>query len=203
MKKSKNESIEKIGQEIVEKPKRKANNPNGSPFLGDRALQVKPGDNSKYLNFSLAIMQLPDIELRDTEQVKERLDWYFKHCVNNDMKPAVSGLALALGVDRRRLWEIKTGNLPPNSEYRRLPREVTDLIKKAYKIMEVLWENYMQNGKINPVAGIFLGKNHYDYKDQSEYVLAPKSPLGEMQNQQEIAERYALDAPEDDENPKI
>ena len=40
-------------------------------------------------------------------------------------------------------------------------------------MMEELWENYMQNGKINPVSGIFLGKNNYGYADKQEYVLTP------------------------------
>jgi hypothetical protein len=31
----------------------------------------------------------------------------------------------------------------------------------------------MMNGKINPVSGIFLGKNNFGYKDQQEYVLTP------------------------------
>ena len=39
--------------------------------------------------------------------------------------------------------------------------------------MEVLWENYSQNGKINPVMGIFLGKNNYGYQDKTEYVVTP------------------------------
>jgi hypothetical protein len=39
--------------------------------------------------------------------------------------------------------------------------------------MEQLWENYMQNGKINPVSGIFLGKNHYGMQDKTEYVVTP------------------------------
>ena len=65
---------------------------------------------------------------------------------------------------RRRLWEIATGNNHrPNGEYTNLPRESADAIKKAYDFLGNLWENYMQNGKINPVSGIFLGKNNFGY----------------------------------------
>jgi hypothetical protein len=39
--------------------------------------------------------------------------------------------------------------------------------------LEELWEDYMLNGKVNPVAGIFLGKNLFQYRDQQEYVLTP------------------------------
>ena len=54
-----------------------------------------------------------------------------------------------------------------------LPTEVANSIKKAYVTLEMLWENYMQNGKVNPVAGIFLGKNNYGYQDKTEYVVTP------------------------------
>ena len=54
-----------------------------------------------------------------------------------------------------------------------LPSAVTDSIKKGYAYMENLWENYMQNGKINPVSGIFLGKINFGYQDKTEYVVTP------------------------------
>ena len=59
--------------------------------------------------------------------------------------------------------------------------------------MENLWENYMQNGKINPVAGIFLMKNNMDYEDKKEITLAPASPLGEETPPEELQQKY-LDA---------
>ena len=31
-------------------------------------------------------------------------------------------------------------------------------------------EDYLLNGQINPVAGIFLMKNNFNYKDQTEVV---------------------------------
>ena len=35
----------------------------------------------------------------------------------------------------------------------------------------------MQNGKISPPNGIFLGKNNFDYKDVQDVVLTPNTPL--------------------------
>ena len=31
----------------------------------------------------------------------------------------------------------------------------------------------MLNGKVNPVSGIFLGKNHFGYTDKQEFTLRP------------------------------
>ena len=59
--------------------------------------------------------------------------------------------------------------------------------------MTVQMANYMQNGKINPVAGIFLMKNNMDYEDKKEITLAPASPLGEETPPEELQQKY-LDA---------
>ena len=48
----------------------------------------------------------------------------------------------------------------------------------------------MQNGKITPVSGIFLGKNNFGYKDQQEYVLTPNQ-MGEIQDAKTIEAKYA------------
>lgn len=150
----------------------------------------------KLLMQSVEIANLPDIDLRDADAVQKRINEYFAIVARNGNKPTVAGLALSLnGMDRRRLWEIKTGNYGrTGGKTTNLPREVTDLIKKAYKIMEDLWENYMQNGLINPVSGIFLGKNNYGYQDKTEYVVTPNTRDESDYNEQEIRERYNIPA---------
>lgn len=151
--------------------------------------------NRGLLHMSLEISNLPDIDLRDAEAVRQRVNEYFQIVARYGNKPTVAGLGLALnGMDRRRLWEIKTGNYTRGQEAQTadLPRSVKDVIKRAYKIMETLWENYMQNGKINPVAGIFLGKNNYGYQDKTEYVVTPNQRQETDYSEQEIRERLGL-----------
>jgi hypothetical protein len=60
--------------------------------------------------------------------------------------------------------------------------------------MEILWENYMQNGKINPVSGIFLGKNNFGYQDKTEYVVTPNTNSDSDFNADDIRKRYAIDS---------
>ena len=55
-------------------------------------------------------------------------------------------------------------------------------------------EDYMQNGKINPVSGIFLMKNNMGYTDQQEVVLRPDSPLGEKADPEDLKRKYLEDA---------
>ena len=48
----------------------------------------------------------------------------------------------------------------------------------------------MQNGKINPVSGIFLMKNNFGYADKQEVVLTPNNPLGDTTPVAELEEKY-------------
>ena len=145
-----------------------------------------PGDNTKYTTFALAIAQMPEIDLKDPRQLSKRVNDYFQLCADMDMKPGITAAALALGMDRRRLWEINTDC----ERYQaKIPPECKAIIKKLYTSMELLWETWMQNGKINPVSGIFLGKNNFGYKDQQEYVLTPNQ-MGEAISQEALEAKY-------------
>lgn len=183
--------MDKTNDEVVEQIVKKPRGHKSSPVIGDNGLQVEPGDNAKYLMVSMELMNLPDIDLNDPEQVQARLTEYFQIHAKHDMKPTVAGMGLALnGMDRRRLWEIRTGN---DKAYD-LPTAVSDIIKRAYKLMENLWENYMQNGKINPVSGIFLGKNNFGYQDKTEYVLTPNTHSDSDYDADDIKKRYLTDS---------
>ena len=45
---------------------------------------------------------------------------------------------------------------------------------------EYLMSQLMQNGKINPVTGIFLLKNNHGFKDQQDVVITPNNPMADM-----------------------
>jgi hypothetical protein len=92
------------------------------------------------------------------------------------------------------LWEIKTGNFGTQKSLAELPTLTKDSIKKAYEYMELLWENYMQNGKINPVSGIFLGKNNFGYQDKTEHVITPTINSDADYSTEDIRKRYLTDS---------
>ena len=191
---------EEVSKEIVKKK------PRGKNIAETLAPIVEPGDNSKYLGFTMMVGNLPTIDLHNAEQVQGRLQEYFQMCFDHDMKPTVSAMALALGngITRQTLWAIKAGQpVGGNGYMTTLPIEVADCIKKAYSYMEILWENYMQNGKINPVSGIFLGKNNYGYQDKTEYVVTPNVNNDSDYDADAIKKRYLTDSttlPLDSEN---
>ena len=152
---------------------------------------AKPGDMTKYLNLNQELYNLPDIDLRNPDEVLNRLNEYFNIFAKYDTKPTVAAMAMALGMSRQRLHSIATGRATGGDGYKdSLPRAVADSIKKAYILLENLHENYMMDGKVNPVTGIFMAKNHYGYVDKTEHVVTPNQRSEEEYSVDEIRERY-------------
>lgn len=174
--------------------KRKKCKPRGgnSPVIGNNGLMLNEGDNSKILQINIALFNMQDIDMKDPVAVASRLTEYFALYEQADMKPTVAGMAISLnGMSRQTLTAIAHDRPTGSDGYMSaLPREVTVVIKKAYKMMENMWETYMNSGKINPVSGIFLGKNNYGYQDKQEHVLTPNQQQGYDYSADEIRERY-------------
>lgn len=154
------------------------------------SVHTNPGDNAKYLAHSLKMWDWPKIDLKDPLQVRDRAMKYFQSCEDDDMKPSVSGLAFAFGLDRRRLWEIVNGVVGRHPATRDVNPESLDLLKNAYQMLTIQMESYMQDGKINPVSGIFLMKNNMDYKDKQEVVLTPGTDSGDSATPEQLREKY-------------
>ena len=164
--------------EVVKEPKK-----NNYPTT----VEIPDGDNNKYTNFALSIMRLPKIDVYDPVQLGSRVTEYFQLCADHDMKPGVAALALAVGLDRRRLWEINNDIRTSNVN---MPEEARQIIKMAYNSLEALWESWTTGGKINPVSAIFLGKNNFHYVDKQEHVLTPNQQLSTI-DPKTIEEKYA------------
>ena len=178
-----------VVKEVVKKKPRGKN-------IGETLAPVtEPGDTQKYMGVSMQLFSLPAIDLHKPELVQERLELYFKIHFDADLKPTVAGMAMALGIDRRRLWEIKSGAKMGGHTTIDLPTATVDSIKKAYDFLETLWENYMHNGKINPVSGIFLAKNNFGYQDKTEYVVTPNMNNDSDYSPDDIKSRYLSDSP--------
>lgn len=169
------------------KPKQHRNRPDLANYGYENA---KPGDNARYLRNALVALELPPIDVADAKQVESRIQQYFEWCISNDQKPKVSGMANWLGVHRDTI----------NSWFRGECRSKThsDLIKKYYGILEELWESYMQDGTINTVSGIFLGKVMFGYRETSEIVLTPNNPL-DSADPETTRRKYIQALPEDAE----
>lgn len=145
------------------------------------AEQAEPGDNARYLRYALVSLDLPPIDISDPQQVENRIREYFTYCADNDRKPSMIGMANWLGVDRGTVREWQVGTY----------RESTHrpVIKKAVQILEEMWVDYMQNGRVNPATGIFLGKNFFGYKDVQDVVVQPSNPY-DSSTPEDTAKKY-------------
>ena len=178
------------GQEIVKKRK-----PAGmaAALAGD--LGQEPGDNTRIVQTSMKFFDMPRVDLKNPDAVRERLAEYFKIYGEADLKPTVAGMAMALGINRRILWAIANDQPTGGNGYKlNLPPESTDLVKKAYEMLEMSMEAYANAGKINPVMAIFMLKNHWQYQDKTEYVLTPNQKQESDYDADEISKRYLSDS---------
>ena len=184
--------------QVIKKKPRGGN----SPVIGDNGLMLEAGDNTKIMSINIALFNMQDIDMNDVNAVTQRLGEYFALYEKADLKPTVAGMAIALnGHNRQWLYAITHDVATGGSGYKTaLPPEVAVVIKKAYFLLENLWENYMQSGKVNPVAGIFLGKNNYGYQDKTEYVLTPNQQNDSDYDAEDIRQRYLIDSDSDSQS---
>lgn len=156
----------------------------------DLTPQVSKEEITRYTENALQIFELDPIDTSDEKQVAERIRWYFNHCAENGIRPGQAGLCFALGVNRSTFYRWTVG------ENRGATHQ--NVAKRAQALLETLWEQYMLNGKINPVTGIFLAKNNFGYTDKQELEIAPKAPMVEgLDTPELIAAKYA-ELPDDD-----
>lgn len=183
------------GTEDVQVIKKKPRGGN-SPVIGMNGYDLEPGDNTKFLTLNIELFNMESIDMHDEEAVAKRLEEYFALYAKHDMKPTVAGMAMALnGMNRKTLWGI-THDAPigGRGNYSTLPQNATHIIKKAYFLLENLWESYATSGKINPVTAIFLAKNNFGYQDKTEYVLTPNTQQDNNYDADDIRSRYLIDS---------
>ena len=120
--------------------------------------------NADITRHNLELFQLPYIDpYYKPEEGINRITEYLEICIKNNMKPTVEGLATAFGVDRRTLYKW-VHNIDSDS----LPVNFRVTLKKVYQVLNSNFTDLSINGKINPVISIFLMKNNFGYKDQTE-----------------------------------
>ena len=102
-------------------------------------------------------------------------------CSRNDIPTSPVDLAKWLKISNKtfRVWR--------NGEYRAQTHQ--DIIDKALDRIHGDLINRIQTGAISPPSGIFLLKNWFGYKDVQDIVVAPKTPLGDLQNPEELRKR--------------
>lgn len=177
-------------QAVTDIVKQKRSRPDLSEMMTPH---TEPGEVATMMRNALEISSWPSIDTNSAEQVAERIRQYHVYCLEHDMKPDMSGMAMALGTFRQTLWRWENG-IESNK-----PAGVRDAIKKGREMNENIMVQMMQNGKLNPVTAIFLLKNNHGYKDQQDVVITPNTPA-EGRDPEEIRRQYRESLPESTEN---
>lgn len=117
--------------------------------------QATPQEIGELVGIMDELRKLPPVNKNEPEQVKERLDFYFRYCAENGIKCSVEGMVMATGRSRQTLWEWEND---PKSKSGELVRRA----KEAINAMLVQWA---MDSKMPFPYAIWLQKNHYQYTE--------------------------------------
>ena len=154
-----------------------------SPIMIDNDPDNVPEGNQRRIEFLLVISRLPKISTNDLPALRKRFYDYLDLCVKYNMKVGNMAAYAAIGIDKADAYEWSNRNLGNPAR--------TAFIKKVQKVCAMYREGLMEDGKVNPVTGIFWQKNYDGMKDQQEVVLTPNtSPLGEQKDAEALKQKY-------------
>ena len=163
LEKAEKRSIEKRKEYQAHTAARKRAFTADDPFEASVANAVdkeRRGQNANYIIHAKRLSELPKIALSDPEEIHERVDFYYQLCVTDGVRPNLPGLALAFGLTR-------TGLMNAMSD-RRMTREAAQELGRGIAMMDEIISGMVLDGKVMPVAAIYLMNNWLGYKNASE-----------------------------------
>ncbi len=168
------------------KPRKKAepgNRPSDkSPIIQGHDPNLEVGYNTRRIQFMQAILPTEPLDPNDLEEMERRFERYLRLCAEWDMKIGNQAAYAAIGIDKGTAWDWENRNLgnPARSVF----------IKKVRQFCAMYREGLMEDGKVNPVTGIFWQKNYDGMRDQQEVVLTPNNPLGDVRDAESLKQKY-------------
>lgn len=121
-------------------------------------------------------------KVNSVEEMAIRSEEYFQKCVEDGALPMWEGYCLALGYDRKVVWDWMTGNHVCS-----FGADAGNIARKAKQVIAYFEATLAAQGKINPVVYIFRAKNYDGLKDTQDVVVSPRNPLGDSMSAEEIA----------------
>lgn len=153
-------------------------------------IKENKGELSARIKRLKVIYDWPKINIDDDKQVEDRINLYFNYTAEAGIKPSIEGLALALGISRKTIWDW-------DNERRRaqVSGSRADIIKKAKDFIALLINDAALDNKIYPSTWIFYAKNYFGMSDKQEIEIKASQPLGDQLSPEEIAKRVGLPDP--------
>ena len=116
---------------------------------------VEPSEIGKIVSIMDSLRKMKPVSKRNPEEIQERITEYLKVCSENEIRPTVEGMALSLGVTRAMLWKWEQDE----------GSEAGKIVSRAKELINAMITTLSCTGKINPMYGIWLQKNHFGYSD--------------------------------------
>ena len=137
---------------------------------------------SWFLRQARVALDLPPINIKDPEQVRHRIDEYFDYCELNERKPNIVGLRNWLGISGTTFDAWRKG------EYN---NPCVPMIQKVCSMLEEYAVDQVQETKANPANWLFLIKNWFGYKDQTDVIFGQKEQQEQNMSKEDF-ENYFL-----------
>lgn len=133
----------------------------------------------------LAFYQMGMNRVKTATELQERIMEFFEVCASTGQFPTVEKMCLAIGYDRRTVWDWETERHCGLIQDSKCP--VSDIVKRAKEFLASYDAEVAMNGKLNPVLYIFRSKNYYNLQDKQEIAIEPKQTFAEQKTMEEIA----------------
>lgn len=145
---------------------------------------LAPGDASRIVTQMMAIRSIGSrADVNDPVSLRNCFYEYVQLCMNYDIRVTNLSACAACGITQTQLKLWRDGKTRANDpRYRELAEEIFGFCAEYREMM-------MNEGKINPVVGIWWQKVYDKYTDLPQ-PQAADSTLGEVKSAAEIAEKY-------------
>ena len=160
----------------------------GKGGVGQSMGNVDADANARVVAVARELMYAAEVDLTDPDEVSEAVEWAFDLFAEKGVRPSVATMAQALGMTYDDFRRVVAG---ASLAGRPITPECRNLLKRLNESLRSMWELYLTSEKGNPVKWIFLGKNYFGMKDQTERIEIREDPLKGLKSAEEIAEMYS------------
>lgn len=141
---------------------------------------------------SEVIVEYQQPKVKSDEELRNRLNDYFKRCAEKGQIPTVEEMSMCTGYSQSTVWDWETGRNKGFSN------STSEIIKKAKDFLKTFDAKLVISGKLNFLAYCFRAKNYYGMVDKQEYVVTPNVQQDNDYDADAIRERYLIDSNDSD-----
>ena len=130
------------------------------------------------------------LDRKSEEEMNQRFKDYLMLCMEYQIQPSNMACYLALGVSKQLISKWENHEVGTTFQW--------DFAQKVKQTISTFREIAANEGKINTVWAIFMGKNYDGLKDQQDILVTP-NVIGQTDDATTLAEKYRDNLPEIDE----